>query len=203
MFRAMKFYPAMQPCLFLLLIIFVPSPTESVPLWSTVCQADHPAVDLPFCNSQLTLGERVDDYVKRIPTENQIDMMSHGAKGYPPLGIPPYQWWSEGLHGPLEPCVEFKGQTKCPTSFPCPSGLGNTFNRTLFYQIGSVIGTEGKAISQLRPHDTKGGDGLAYWSPNVNLQRDPRWGRNQEGTCMASKVYIVGKCLISWLIIFL
>ncbi|KAL3926276.1 MAG: hypothetical protein SGBAC_013538, partial [Bacillariaceae sp.] len=108
-------------------------------------------------------------------------MMSHPSKGYTLLGIPPYQWWSEGLHGPMEPCVAYKGRTKCPTSFPCPSGLGNTFNATLFYEIGGATGGEGKAIAQLRPHDMKVGDGLTYWSPNVNLQRDPRWGRNQEG----------------------
>ena len=172
----------MQPWFLPLSILFLPSLVVSVPLWSDVCQADHPGFDLPFCDSQLSLSERIDDYVQRIPTEQQIAMMGHPAKGYAPLGIPPYQWWSEGLHGPLEPCVEYKGQQKCPTSFPCPSALGNTFNTTLFYEVGAAIGTEGKAISHLRPHDMTVGDGLTYWSPNVNLQRDPRWGRNQEGT---------------------
>ena len=162
--------------------LLAPSLVWSEPLWSNVCSADHPASDLPFCDGTLELDERVRDYESRIPTEDQIAMMSNRAAGYVPLGIPPWQWWSEGLHGPLEPCVEYGGETRCPTSFPCPSGLGNSFNLTLFHQIGAAIGTEGRAVSQLRNHDMSIGDGLTYWSPNVNLQRDPRWGRNQEGT---------------------
>jgi hypothetical protein len=169
-----------HPILFRLSFL-VPSLVWSVPLWSFVCRDDHPAFDLPFCDSTLGLEERVGDYVYRIPVTHQISMMSHHAAGYAPLGIPPYQWWSEGLHGPFEPCVDYKNQTRCATSFPCPSGLGNSFNTTLFHQIGAAIGVEGRAISQLRNHNMAIGDGLTYWSPNVNLQRDPRWGRNQEG----------------------
>lgn len=157
---------------------------QSAPLWLSVCQGDHPASHHPFCDSALPLDKRVDDYVARIPIEQQIAMMSYQAAGYDELGIPPYQWWSEGLHGPLEPCVEWKNETRCATSFPCPSGLGNAFNSTLYHQIGTAIGIEGRAISQLRSHNMDIGDGLTYWSPNVNLQRDPRWGRNQEGTAL-------------------
>ncbi len=167
---------------FLLYWMILPSFVTSIPLWSLVCQEDHPASHLPFCDSTWTLEQRVEDYVNRIPVEQQIAMMSHRAAGYDRLGIPPYQWWSEGLHGPLEPCVEWNNQTRCPTSFPCPSGLGNAFNTTLYRHIGTAIGMEGRAISQLRSHNMDVGDGLTYWSPNVNLQRDPRWGRNQEGT---------------------
>ena len=58
--------------------------------------------------------------------------------------------------------------------------MGNAFNRTLYHLVGHVVGKEGRAISNLRPHNTKIGDGLTYWSPTINLQRDPRWGRNQE-----------------------
>jgi beta-D-xylosidase 4 len=111
-------------------------------------------------------------------------MMNNKASGYDPLNIPPYQWWSEGLHGPLEPCVRLNADgdstCKCPTSFPSPSTLGNAFNASLYYLIGEAIGIEGRAISNLRPHNTDIGDGLTYWSPTINLQRDPRWGRNQE-----------------------
>jgi beta-D-xylosidase 4 len=168
------------PLLFRLSFLVLPL-AWSIPLWSLVCRDDHPAFGLPFCDSTLELEERVNDYVSHIPVEYQIAMMSHPAAAYDPLGIPPYQWWSEGLHGPMEPCVEYKNRTNCPTSFPCPSGLGNSFNTTLFRRIGAAIGLEGRAISQLRNHDMAIGDGLTYWSPNVNLQRDPRWGRNQEG----------------------
>jgi hypothetical protein len=118
--------------------LFLPFLASSKPLWSHVCRDEsHPALHLPFCNSTLSLHDRIEDYVARIPTESKIAMMSSSAAGYEPLGIPPYQWWSEGLHGPFEPCVTRKGkkngesQQRCPTSFPCPSGLGNAFNRTL------------------------------------------------------------------------
>jgi beta-glucosidase-like glycosyl hydrolase len=58
--------------------------------------------------------------------------------------------------------------------------MGNAFNKTLYHLVGHVIGKEGRAISSLRPHNGAIGDGLTYWSPTINLQRDPRWGRNQE-----------------------
>jgi hypothetical protein len=166
----------------------LPVVVDGDPLWARVCQPGHPAAQLPFCNTTLPLDQRVEDYIHRIPVENQTAMMSHPAAGYDPLGIPPYQWWSEGLHGPLEPCVQWKNRTRCPTSFPCPSGLGNAFNTTLYRAIGAAIGIEGRAISHLRRHDMSIGDGITYWSPNVNMQRDPRWGRNQEGNAMYSSI---------------
>lgn len=154
----------------------------ATPLWADVCTQEN-VRSLPFCDTNLGIEYRVADYTQRIPAEAQINMMNHVASGYEPLQIPPYQWWSEGLHGPLENCVEFKDQCVCPTSFPCPSALGAAFNTTLYRQIGEAIGKEGKAISNLRPHTNElgRGDGLTYWSPTINLQRDPRWGRNQEG----------------------
>ncbi|KAG7336678.1 glycoside hydrolase [Nitzschia inconspicua] len=149
------------------------------PLWQSVCTQDD-VRDLPFCDETLALTDRVKDYVSRIPTEVQISMMGNQAAGFDELHIPPYQWWSEGLHGPLEPCVSYNDQCSCPTSFPSPSAMGNAFNRTLYHLVGHAIGREGRAISNLRPHDMSIGDGLTYWSPTINMQRDPRWGRNQE-----------------------
>lgn len=152
------------------------------PVWSDVCTQE-PARSKPFCDPSVALEDRVSDYTERIPTKDQIMMMNNQAAGFAPLGIPPYQWWSEGLHGPLEPCVKYQDKCACPTSFPCPSALGTAFNNTLYYQIGTAIGKEGRSISNLRTHDYGIGDGLTYWSPTINLQRDPRWGRNQEGEC--------------------
>jgi hypothetical protein len=159
-----------------ILLLLVVSSFSSVrqvladPLWKDVCtcsstftsknqrQQQHDQQRL-YCNTDLSIEERVKDYVSRIPIVNQIDMMGNKAAGYDPLDIPPYQWWSEGLHGPLEPCVSYLDVCRCPTSYPSPSSLGNTFNRTLFHLIGEAIGIEGRAISQLRPHDTGIGDG--------------------------------------------
>ena len=88
--------------------------------------------------------------------------------------------WSEGLHGPLEPCVTDGSVTKCPTNFPAASAMASAFNDTLYLKAGSAVGVEGRAISNLRKHDSSIGDGLTYWAPNANMERDPRWGRNQE-----------------------
>ena len=75
--------------------------TTAEPLWTSVCQ-DKPAVDFPFCDVSLGLEERVDDYVSRVPVENQTLMMGNRAEGYEELGIPSYQWWSEGESSVLE-----------------------------------------------------------------------------------------------------
>jgi beta-D-xylosidase 4 len=163
-------------------------------LWKDVCtQPD--IQQFPFCDSTLNLNVRVEDYQQRVPVESQIHMMGNQAAGYDPLSIPPYQWWSEGLHGSMEPCVVVKNGTTCacPTSFPCPSALGTAFNTTLYKLIGQAIGQEGRAISNLRAHDMEIGDGLTYWSPNINMQRDPRWGRNQEGTVSVFDLVRVSK----------
>ena len=167
----------------LLILAFVISAVQAQEekLWKNVCtEAD--VQDLPFCDVSRALKERVDDYVGRVASvEDQINMLlANSAGNYPPLHIPKYNWWSEGLHGPLEPCVSTGTKCACPTSFPCPSGLGAAFNNTLYEKIGAAIGAEGRAISLLRPHDSSNGDGLTYWSPTINMQRDPRWGRNQE-----------------------
>ena len=91
------------------LFLFSLAPTctrrsSAEPLWSKVCTQDE-TKNLPFCDVALSLDERISDYVKRVPIEVKISMMGHNATGYDDLKIPPYMWWSEGLHGPLEPCA--------------------------------------------------------------------------------------------------
>ena len=167
---------------------------DTVLHWYKVCTQDD-VINLPFCNISLDLDVRVQDYVSRIPVEKQITMMGNTANSYKQLHIPAYQWWNEGLHGAkITPCIilpndEHGGgyyKTYCPTSFPCPSGLGNSFNISLYKQIGQVISKEALAFSQYRRNtditdNLQHGDGLTLWAPTINLQRDPRWGRNQEG----------------------
>ena len=84
------------------------------------------------------------------------------------------------FHRPVQDCLQDGNRCYCPTSFPCPSGLGNAFNASLYYAIGAAIGVEARAFNNLKIHRTELFDGLTYWSPVINLQRDPRWGRNQE-----------------------
>ena len=152
-------------------------------LWQDVCtQPD--TKGLPFCDMSLPHPARVDDYVGRVPLAAKAAMMVNEAAAFEPLHIPPYQWGSEGLHGPLQPCVctADNRTCRCPTSFPCPSALGAAFNDSLYFLIGRADGREARAINNLRDHATQNeyGDGIDYWSPTINMQRDPRWGRNQE-----------------------
>jgi len=152
-------------------------------LWQSVC-TDSTTKAMPFCNEKLDIDARVSDYVKRLPDDLKPGLMTNGASAVPDLNIPMYQWGSEGLHGPLQPCVTDSATsvTKCPTSFPAASASATSFNDTLFSLIGRAIGIEARAINNLRNHTTQNvyGDGLDYWSPTINMQRDPRWGRNQE-----------------------
>eukprot|EP00850_Spirogloea_muscicola_P010485 SM000062S19871 [mRNA] locus=s62:88354:92108:+ [translate_table: standard] len=91
------------------------------------------------------------------------------------LGIPPLQWWSEALHGlAVSPGVAFGGSAPCATSFPQVIGQAASFNASLWYAIGEAISTEARAMHSV------GRAGLTFWSPNINIFRDPRWGRGQE-----------------------
>jgi beta-glucosidase len=163
---------------FLVLLIAVAASAKL--LWEDVCtQSD--TKGLPFCDMSLTRRARVSDFVKRVDLQSKSKMMVNSALPFAPLHIPAYQWWSEGLHGPLQPCVCIAdNKCKCPTSFPCPSALAAAFNNTLYHLIGSADGREGRAINNLKNKSNAIGDGVSFWSPTVNMQRDPRWGRNQE-----------------------
>lgn len=153
-------------------------------LWSEVCtQSDVKSLD--FCNTKLSHRARAEAYVGLLTLEEKEGLFGNGAKNISRLHIPMYQWGSEGLHGPLQPCVcDAKDPTacKCPTSFPAPSAMGSAFNNTLYKMVGHADGIEARAINNLRDHvkQNKYGDGIDYWSPTINMQRDPRWGRNQE-----------------------
>merc|ERR1719235_1920237 len=126
------------------------------------------------------MDARAADLVSQLTLEEKQSILDNGAAAVPRIGLPAYQWWSEGLHGPLEPCVTDGGVTKCPTNFPAASAMASALNDTLFLAVGSAVGVEGRSISNVRNHDGKIGDGLTYWAPNANMERDPRWGRNQE-----------------------
>ena len=161
------------------------------PLWPDVCSPGDISSSFPFCDLTLSHPDRAADLIGRLTLEEKQSLLVNDASGVPRLGIPPYQWWSEGLHGPLEPCVTAPlasggpggattNATRCPTSLPAPSAMASAFNDTLYLLAGRVIGVEGRSISNVRAHDGSVGDGLTYWAPNANMQRDPRWGRNME-----------------------
>lgn len=128
-----------------------------------------------YLNPDLPLPERVGDLISRLTLAEKVSQMNHPAQGIPRLGIPAYNFWSEALHG-----VARNGRA---TVFPEPIGLAATWDAALINRIASAIGDEGRAKyheALRRKGYTDWYQGLTFWSPNVNLFRDPRWGRGQE-----------------------
>ncbi len=128
-----------------------------------------------FRNPSLSISERVDDLVSRMTLQEKVEQMMHAAPAIPRLDIPAYNWWSEGLHG--------VANTGYATVFPQAIGMAASFDPDLLHTEAGVIATEFRAKynEELR---AKGFSswfyGLTVWSPNINIFRDPRWGRGQE-----------------------
>ncbi|KAK4793787.1 hypothetical protein SAY86_011781 [Trapa natans] len=130
----------------------------------------------PFCNVTLGVHDRVADLVRRLTLPEKIGNLVNNAAAVSRLGIPKYQWWSEALHGVsyVGPGTHFSSLVPGATSFPQVILTAASFNATLFEAIGKVVSTEARAMHNV------GLAGLTFWSPNINIFRDPRWGRGQE-----------------------
>ncbi|MEJ2007276.1 MAG: glycoside hydrolase family 3 C-terminal domain-containing protein, partial [Acidobacteriota bacterium] len=127
-----------------------------------------------YKNPALPIAERVNDLVSRMTLKEKVLQMQHTAPGISRLGIPPYDWWNEALHG-----VARSGHA---TMFPQAIGMAATWDTELVHQEGRVIATEARA--KYNQAQRQGNHsiyfGLTFWSPNINIVRDPRWGRSQE-----------------------
>jgi beta-glucosidase len=128
-----------------------------------------------FQDPALPVDERVDDLISQLTIEEKISQMMNNAPAVERLGIPAYNWWNEALHG--------VARSPYPaTSFPQAIGMAATWDTESIYQMAEYVSDEGRAIY----HDaSKKGQtgiylGLTYWTPNINIFRDPRWGRGQE-----------------------
>ncbi|MFW5781524.1 MAG: glycoside hydrolase family 3 N-terminal domain-containing protein, partial [Bacteroidota bacterium] len=129
---------------------------------------------LAFLNTSLSIDERVADLVSRLTLEEKVQQMMHEAPGIERLGIDPYNWWNECLHG-----VARSGRA---TVFPQAIGMAAAFDEDLMHRIGTAISDEGRALYHAavgKGHFLRYG-GLTFWTPNINIFRDPRWGRGQE-----------------------
>jgi len=117
---------------------------------------------------------RVDDLIKQMTLEEKAEQLVNQARAIPRLQVPAYDWWSEALHG-----VANAGTA---TVFPEPIGLAATFDDPLIHDMAVVIGTEARAKHNqaVRAGRRDIMEGLDFWSPNINIFRDPRWGRGQE-----------------------
>lgn len=131
--------------------------------------------ELPaYKNTELSFEERVEDLVSRMTTEEKASQLLHEAPGIERLDIPPYVWWNEALHG-----VARAGKA---TVFPQAIGLAATFNTTLMEEVATAISDEGRAKYHAALRAGRHGiyQGITFWTPNINIFRDPRWGRGQE-----------------------
>ncbi|MFT4114679.1 glycoside hydrolase family 3 C-terminal domain-containing protein [Silvibacterium sp.] len=127
-----------------------------------------------YQNPKLPVQQRVDDLVGRMTLEQKVGQMVNGAPAIPELGIAQYDWWNEGLHG-----IARSGYA---TVFPQAVGMAATWDTPLLGQIGSTVSTEARAKYNQAMRDDVHSIyfGLTVWSPNINIFRDPRWGRGQE-----------------------
>jgi beta-glucosidase len=132
-----------------------------------------PAVP-PYLDPAQPLNVRVGDLVSRMTLEEKASQLVNQARAIPRLQVPAYDWWSEALHG-----VANAGTA---TVFPGPIGLAATFDAPLVHDMAIVIGTEARAKHNqaVRAGRRDIMEGLDFWSPNINIFRDPRWGRGQE-----------------------
>lgn len=130
--------------------------------------------DYPFMNPALPLVVRVNDLVSRMTLEEKVGQMQYTALAIPRLGIPEYNWWNECLHGVARNGVA--------TVFPQAIGMAATWDTELIKQEADVIATEARAKYYEAVAAGQRGiyQGLTFWSPNINIFRDPRWGRGQE-----------------------
>ena len=127
-----------------------------------------------YLKPDLPLGRRVDDLVSRLTLEEKVSQMQDVAPAIERLGVPQYNWWNEALHG--------VARSGLATSFPQAIGLAATWDDSLMFRMASVISDEARAKHHeyVRAGSRQRYQGLTFWSPNINLFRDPRWGRGQE-----------------------
>jgi beta-glucosidase len=127
-----------------------------------------------YRNEELSFEERARDLVSRMTLEEKISQMQYEAPEIERLGVPSYNWWCEALHGVARAGVS--------TMFPQAIGMAATYDPELIEKVADVISTEGRAkyheFQRKGDHDIY--KGLTFWSPTINIDRDPRWGRGQE-----------------------
>ncbi|UOG73805.1 glycoside hydrolase family 3 C-terminal domain-containing protein [Hymenobacter tibetensis] len=131
--------------------------------------------DMPFRNPDLPIDQRVDDLVGRLTLPEKVSQMLNGSPAVDRLGIPAYNWWNEALHGVARTSMK-------TTVFPQAIGMAATFDKDAMLQMATITSDEARAVHQEYVRRGERGiyQGLTFWTPNINIFRDPRWGRGQE-----------------------
>jgi beta-glucosidase len=141
----------------------------------TGAQLPGPTLPQPdYLNPRLSIERRVNDLVSRMTLEEKVSQMLNKSPAIERLGVPAYDWWNEALHG-----VAYSGNA---TVFPQAIGLAASWNPDLIYNVATAISDEARAKynDAVKRDFRKRFYGLTFWSPNINIFRDPRWGRGQE-----------------------
>ena len=120
------------------------------------------------------LANRIEDLLSRLTLAEKIGQLMHDSPAIERLGVPAYNWWNEACHG--------IGRNGRATVFPQVIGLGATWNRALLHEVATAISDEARAKHHADAAAGRRGQyqGLTFWTPNINIFRDPRWGRGQE-----------------------
>ncbi|MCL5130016.1 glycoside hydrolase family 3 protein [Algibacter sp. L4_22] len=141
-------------------------------IWS--CGSSKKTFAFKFQNESLSIEERVDDLINQMTLKEKVSQMRFDAPAIDRLGITEYNWWNECLHG-----VARAGEA---TVFPQAIGMGATWNPSLILEMGEAVSDEARAKHHRFVSEGKRGiaQGLTFWTPNINIFRDPRWGRGQE-----------------------
>ena len=128
----------------------------------------------PYKNPEFPVNVRVDDLLSRLTLEEKVAQMMNATPAIERLGVPAHDYWNEALHG--------VARSGTATVFPQAIGLAATWDTKLMYQVADVISTEARAKHHEYARNNQFGryQGLTFWSPNINIFRDPRWGRGQE-----------------------
>lgn len=146
----------------------------------------------PFLDATLTPEARAKDLIGRMTLDEKAHQLGHTAPAIPRLGVPEYNWWNEGLHGVARAGIA--------TVFPQAIGMSASWDPNLLHQVGDTVSTEFRAKYAERVHPDGGTDfyrGLTVWSPNINIFRDPRWGRGQE--TYGEDPYLTGRMGIAYI----
>ena len=129
----------------------------------------------PYKNPQLSPDERAEDLLGRLTLKEKIGLMQNSSHAVERLDIAPYNWWSEALHG--------VARNGLATVFPITMGMASTFDDEAIERVYTAVSDEARAkFHEAHRHNRYGygNEGLTFWNPNVNIFRDPRWGRGQE-----------------------
>ncbi|MDR0939628.1 MAG: glycoside hydrolase family 3 C-terminal domain-containing protein [Mediterranea sp.] len=129
---------------------------------------------LPYQDPSLSAEQRADDLLPRLTLEEKASLMQNNSPAIPRLGIKAYNWWNEALHG--------VARSGLATVFPQAIGMGASFDDALLYDVFTAVSDEARVKSRVygESGELKQYQGLTFWTPNINIFRDPRWGRGQE-----------------------